>query len=59
GMRGLFSTPITPLPGSFFHADPQSNQGTSQRATRPQIKAAWSVPYHQEDGMRFLVRAEI
>ena len=21
-MRGLFSTPITPLPGSFFHADP-------------------------------------
>ncbi|MDX3886147.1 MAG: hypothetical protein QHC65_17115, partial [Sphingomonas sp.] len=20
-----FSTPITPLPGSFFHADPQSN----------------------------------
>ncbi|WP_223176928.1 hypothetical protein, partial [Sphingomonas hominis] len=23
GMRGPFSTPITPLPGSFFHADPQ------------------------------------
>ena len=23
-MRGPFSTPITPLPGSFFHADPQS-----------------------------------
>ena len=22
-MRGPFSTPITPLPGSFFHADPQ------------------------------------
>jgi hypothetical protein len=21
-MRGPFSTPITPLPGSFFHADP-------------------------------------
>ncbi len=23
-MRGPFSTPITPLPGSFFHADPQN-----------------------------------
>ena len=22
-MRGPFSTPITPLPGSLFHADPQ------------------------------------
>ena len=23
-MRGPFSTPITPLPGSLFHADPQA-----------------------------------
>uniref|UniRef100_UPI0025E04A11 DEAD/DEAH box helicase n=1 Tax=uncultured Rothia sp. TaxID=316088 RepID=UPI0025E04A11 len=23
-MRGPFSTPITPLPGSFFHADPHN-----------------------------------
>ena len=23
-MRGPFSTPITPLPGSLFHADPHS-----------------------------------
>jgi hypothetical protein len=23
--EGSFSTPITPLPGSFFHADPQGN----------------------------------
>ena len=23
-MRGPFSTPITPLPGAFFHADPQA-----------------------------------
>ena len=26
-MRGPFSTPITPLPGSLFHADPQLRQG--------------------------------
>jgi WD40 repeat protein len=26
-MRGPFSTPITPLPGSLFHADPQSSDG--------------------------------
>ena len=24
-MRGPYSTPITPLTGSLFHADPQSN----------------------------------
>ncbi|MCU6453157.1 AAC(3) family N-acetyltransferase [Sphingomonas sp. A2-49] len=28
-MRGPFSTPITPLPGSFFHADPQVEIGGS------------------------------
>jgi putative chitinase len=26
-MRGPFSTPITPLPGSLFHADPHSEDG--------------------------------
>jgi hypothetical protein len=33
-MRGPFSTPITPLPGSLFHADPQ---------THPNHAIAWST----------------
>jgi CheY-like chemotaxis protein len=32
-MRGPFSTPITPLPGSFFHADPHPE--TLQRVFEP------------------------
>lgn len=31
-MRGPFSTPITPLPGSFFHADPQISSTSEQLA---------------------------
>ncbi len=39
-MRGPFSTPITPLPGSFFHADPQvyrlyRDDGLSLRLKKP------------------------
>ncbi len=34
-MRGPFSTPITPLPGSFFHADPH-------RKRQHEAPAAWS-----------------
>ncbi len=43
-MRGPFSTPITPLPGSFFHADPQRKRGRPSNrrysdAFRPEVVA--------------------
>ncbi len=36
-MRGPFSTPIIPLPGSFFHADPQTSN--YDRAMETEISA--------------------
>jgi len=33
-MRGPFSTPITPLPGSLFHADPHLRAGFLTEAGR-------------------------
>ncbi len=35
-MRGPFSTPITPLPGSLFHADPHL-AFAGERATIPML----------------------
>ena len=43
-MRGPFSTPITPLPGSLFHADPQIALSTLQRQqTRLGTEFGYSV----------------
>ena len=43
-MRGPFSTPITPLPGSFFHADPHDRimaglARSKKKAGRPSLDA--------------------
>jgi hypothetical protein len=40
-MRGPFSTPITPLPGSFFHADPQHHRAGHIKSTQHSISKAW------------------
>ena len=39
-MRGPFSTPITTLPGSFFHADPQRIRGIGTVGDNPGLESS-------------------